>query len=923
MKSDATIPIIALSISANTQQALGDFFRAVESMLMDFAFVVIQSEENYIEEPLLLHLLSTSTNHLKIEIVKSFTTLSPAHVYCLNTAQQFMLTDRAIVPNNQLNISHTGFVGNFWQSLAAHHSQPICLALEVTASIIKEMSVAKDAGGTMILHQATNTPLNDNVSSYLTEFDFILSIDEMAAIILKQRALDNEWGNSISKNKSYQFVNHAHHHTTYVTEAPKIDYSTTYLKQLAYQHFLPIVIFVDEFERVVHIEGNAQIYFSLPNHYKKQSIKKVFPQHLSSIILGVLSTLYNNHVTPSSPIIRQQYTVSINQSNYALHLEAHLIEGFKEDTHWGMIKLDFQQLTATLQETVKSVDAYDEPLHGSWWTQTEMPSEEEAITEENDRNYRAKINELGELNDDLNNLLQSSDIGTLFLDDHLRVRKFTNSIRRYIKIGYQDIIGRPLAELPLDLTYPNLLADAQKVLQSQQAIEREIAASNDQWFQIRLHPYRTAENTINGLVITFLDVSYAHKLRKRLDLLSAELEKQGLELLRAIMDLREEAEVNDMAATQMARQNNILESVLNSMSDGLFAIDMEGTFFMMNKMAHQITGMNLHNNFADWCKTLNILDSLSKKPLSSEANPLLRIQRMETIDNNEFYLIRQGQQQGSYISLSALPLTDVEGNLFGMVIAIRDISQRKQAEIELLNSEQTKRALLNALPDTLFRLNHKGIFLDYIPARRDSYIPAAAFVGNSIKDALPIYFAEGVLEALDKVLQTGREATHTCEVLEDDLFHFYEARLTPVNPEEVMCIVRDITETVIAEEAIQKSEMYYNQLIKLNPSPVVIHSKDGKVLDINPAALALLQMSDISEFGEKTIFSFLSASERSRAKNVVKRAYTDAMPKGIGKFSVTRMDGTKVTVEATGAIMPYQNRLVIQVVMREISEGDS
>jgi len=128
---------------------------------------------------------------------------------------------------------------------------------------------------------------------------------------------------------------------------------------------------------------------------------------------------------------------------------------------------------------------------------------------------QSKLDDLALAQSDMQNLLNSTDIATLFLDKDLNVRRFTEQIKRIINLRDADI-GRPLSDLTTTLNYPELHADAQETLRTLAFSEKEISTSDTHWFKVRIMPYRTVANVIQGAVITFVDITSAKQLESRL-----------------------------------------------------------------------------------------------------------------------------------------------------------------------------------------------------------------------------------------------------------------------------------------------------------------------------------------------------------------------------------------------------------------------
>ena len=118
-----------------------------------------------------------------------------------------------------------------------------------------------------------------------------------------------------------------------------------------------------------------------------------------------------------------------------------------------------------------------------------------------------KVADLSRLNNDMNNLLSGSGIATIFVDTKLCILRFTPSMSQIINLINSDV-GRPVGHIVSNLaSYDRLVADVQSVLETLESQERRVQTTNGKWFQMRIRPYRTIENVIEGVVITFVDVT--------------------------------------------------------------------------------------------------------------------------------------------------------------------------------------------------------------------------------------------------------------------------------------------------------------------------------------------------------------------------------------------------------------------------------
>jgi two-component system CheB/CheR fusion protein len=164
-----------------------------------------------------------------------------------------------------------------------------------------------------------------------------------------------------------------------------------------------------------------------------------------------------------------------------------------------------------LQGTNEELQSANEELTTSKEESQSMNEELQTINAE----LQAKLDDLALAQSDMQNLLNSTDIATLFLDNALNVRRFTEHMQRIIQLRDVDI-GRPLSDLANSLVYPELHADAQETLRTLAVSEKQIPTSDGYWFNVRIMPYRTVANVIQGVVITFVDITAAKDLERRL-----------------------------------------------------------------------------------------------------------------------------------------------------------------------------------------------------------------------------------------------------------------------------------------------------------------------------------------------------------------------------------------------------------------------
>lgn len=189
------------------------------------------------------------------------------------------------------------------------------------------------------------------------------------------------------------------------------------------------------------------------------------------------------------------------------------------------LEQELQRLREEMQTSQEELRSMNEELQSAneelQSTNEELTTSKEEMQSMNEElqtvNYelQMKVDELSHTSNDIKNLLDSTDIATLFLDSAMRVRRFNSRIGKMTKLIAGDV-GRPITDIASELLYAGLVEDAHEVLQSLVSIEKQIQIENNLWFSVRVLPYRTLDNLIDGVVITFTDITTSKTLEAEL-----------------------------------------------------------------------------------------------------------------------------------------------------------------------------------------------------------------------------------------------------------------------------------------------------------------------------------------------------------------------------------------------------------------------
>jgi two-component system CheB/CheR fusion protein len=192
-----------------------------------------------------------------------------------------------------------------------------------------------------------------------------------------------------------------------------------------------------------------------------------------------------------------------------------------------------------MQSTNEEMQSTNEELTTS---KEEMQSLNEELQTVN-AELQGRLDELSLSNNDMKNLLNSTEVATVFLDKELKIRRFTTQATKITTLIPGDV-GRPISDIACDLLYPGLSEDAREVLRKLGSIERPIHTCEGHWFSARIMPYRTEDDRIDGVVISYWDITLAKELEAKLHEVQLVLENRltgkATELTKAKTELKAE-----------------------------------------------------------------------------------------------------------------------------------------------------------------------------------------------------------------------------------------------------------------------------------------------------------------------------------------------------------------------------------------------
>lgn len=189
----------------------------------------------------------------------------------------------------------------------------------------------------------------------------------------------------------------------------------------------------------------------------------------------------------------------------------------------------------------------------------------------------------------------------------------------------------------------------------------------------------------------------------------------------------------------------------------------------------------------------NILVRFSKK-IASEKKPI--------VDLENWNLTKQGKKV--CLLANGVPILDKNGELIGYRGVNKDITERKNIEKLIRESEVKNQAILNAIPDLIFHINKDGTFLNYKGEKDKIYVPPEEIIGKNVLNILPTEIAQQIIRYIEQALKTHEIQIFEYQLLIKDELHFFEARIVYCREHEVLAIVRDVSVSKLADKKLKE-----------------------------------------------------------------------------------------------------------------------
>lgn len=502
----------------------------------------------------------------------------------------------------------------------------------------------------------------------------------------------------------------------------------------------------------------------------------------------------------------------------AEHLD-HELERLK--SHLRDTVEQYEASTEELKASNEELQAMNEELRSASeeleTSREELQSINEELTTVN-HELKSNVDELAHANSDMHNLMDATAIATIFLDRDLRITRYTPSARTLFKLIPTDV-GRPLSDLTTELDYPALGEDARRVLDRLIPVETEVGRAGDGWFLVRVLPYRTLDDHIAGVVLTFVDIS--------------EL-KQAQEALQASEDR--------------------FGAIVNEAAVGVVQADPRGLITYTNRFYAQMLGYEEGE-----LRGRNLLDLVHPDDREiSRWHMAELVRHRRPFQFEKRCVCKRGAVIWLHNSVSLL----AGSQSVAMLIVSTDISERKHAEAALRSSEERMRLVLEAAVEyAIFTTDPAGRITTWNPG-------AQRLLGYSESEVIgqksDLIFIEADRRAgapaaeIEQAVRDGRAADDRLHQRKDGSQFWASGALMPMLGAGdtilgFVKILRDQSAQRAAQDALEASNRSKDRFLA-----VLSHELRNPLASVHGAALALA--------GER-----LAEDERRRAIEIVQR----------------------------------------------------
>jgi len=501
------------------------------------------------------------------------------------------------------------------------------------------------------------------------------------------------------------------------------------------EHYTPPAVTVDRALRIQYFHGNTEPFLAQPRGEPTRDLLEIAREPMRATLRMALqqATESNGPVTvrdgfvdtprgrrrveitvaPLSPKACDHFVVTFWEREEAPPSKARKPGADEESLATGA---ELQRVRDELQTTIEDLQTSNEEMKAAHEESVSINEELQSTNEELETSkeelqslneelntvnaqLQAKMDELESTSSDMESLLSSTELAVVFLDLNMRIRRFTPAAGDLMQFIAADV-GRPLSDLAQKFSDPHLIRDTKMVLQKLTTVASEVQSDSGRAYLRRITPYRTVDNRINGVVVTFLDITG----QRRAELLLSDTRAQ-------------------------------FQAILDQLPIGVVVASPTGAITMANQAVSAIFASSgppgrTIDEFRQWQPR-----RVDGTPYEVSQYPMIRALQERDAVKAEPMWFRRADGQDVLVAVSAAAVCDDEGKVMAGVITFSDITAHHQSDKDVQETAATQRSLIHSLPVGVVRVDAEQVIQSVNPeAERILERSAADLLGKTIQD---------------------------------------------------------------------------------------------------------------------------------------------------------------------------------------------
>ncbi|HEY9040137.1 MAG TPA: chemotaxis protein CheB [Roseovarius sp.] len=458
----------------------------------------------------------------------------------------------------------------------------------------------------------------------------------------------------------------------------------------------------------------------------------------------------------------------------------HLLEQELEKTRGDLINTireyerTTEELKASNEEAMSMNEEFQSTNEELETSKEELQSLNEELTTLNTQ-LQQKIEVERQLSDDLNNFLASSGIATLFLNRDGEIMRFTPTTRELFNLISKDV-GRPITDFTSKLDDPTLFDDIAKVQATLLSLNVEVQAQDGKWYNRRILPYRTQDEKIDGVVITFSEISELKELERK---------------------------------THSAQR--FAENIVNTVRDPLLALDRDLNLVWANRSFHRLF---------DTANGTTVGKGFFTLAGGQWDTPELRRHLGRILPDNipldAFSLTTEVPVKGKRdLVLNARKLANDNAGTDLILVALEDMTDQMQAQRSLRNREARLHAILNAVPEGVITIDVNGMITSYSPPSMDVLgYTQSEVMGRNVNMLMPEphrhrhdgYISAYLSTGEARIIGTGRDLEARHKTGKAVPIHLKLSEVTIGDEKQFLGVIRDLTEERESRKQLEQAQ---------------------------------------------------------------------------------------------------------------------